>query len=106
MVAGKGKTFYFFSVSFSIFFPYEMVIQELTSNMGITGELVQKHVGSCPVPDPLNQHLHFNKISFGLYAHCSLRNTVPSSMGPWGNISIALHADNEEPGTEGAIKAT
>lgn len=30
----------FFSVSFSIFFPYEMVIQELTSNMGITGELV------------------------------------------------------------------
>lgn len=31
---------------------------------------------------------------------------MPSSMGPWGNISIALHADNEEPGTEGAIKAT
>lgn len=73
--------------------------------MGITWEPVEKHIGSCPVPDPLNQHLHFNKISFGLYAHCSLRNTVPSSMGPWGNIGIALHADNEEPGTEGAIKA-
>lgn len=27
-------------------------------------------------------------------------------MDPWGNISIALHEDNEEPGTEGAIKAT